>query len=65
VEGARRRVRVAPSQGVRGLIHGLPLARLLRLCRAVHLWSPLRVRPPAATPQPEQHPTNGGVRGDV
>jgi hypothetical protein len=26
---------------------------------------PLRVRPPATTPQPEQHTTDGGVRGNV
>jgi hypothetical protein len=37
VEGARERVCVAPAQRVRGLVRGLPQARLLRPRRAVHL----------------------------
>jgi hypothetical protein len=39
--------------------------RLLRPHRAVHSWSPLRVRPLAATPQPKQHLADCGVRGNV
>jgi hypothetical protein len=53
MEGARQRVHVAPSQGVYGLVRGLPRARLLRPHRAVHPRSSLRVRALAAASQPE------------
>jgi hypothetical protein len=52
-------------QGVRGVVRGLPRARLLRPRQTVHPLRSLRVRAPTATPQLEQYPANGGVRGGV
>jgi hypothetical protein len=56
---------VPRPQGVRGLVRGLARVRLLRPRRAVHPRSSLRVWAPTAAPQPEQHPADGGVRGNV
>jgi hypothetical protein len=43
----------------------LPRARLLHPRWAVHSWSPFRVWPLTTTTQPEQHPADGGLKGDV